>query len=1801
MASRAPHNSRSVNAFATTPDGPRADGHLDLHRAPATDGAPKPAAICRTARPADDACTQAPAPPAPLAYAELHCLTHFSFQRGASSPEELVQRAWALGYTALAITDECSVAGVVRAWQALGELERSAGAQQDDSVNGAALAALHAARAAQGVTAPMRLIYGSEFRFQPADDPGSSNTAGAPKGTTQAASADALAGTPHGTPWNEPGTLVVLARDLSGWGALCTFITRCRGAAAKGDYRLPPLAVALAALPGCELLWAPQRGTLAGSALNDRGVNTGGAGLPAGRAEEGASAPSAEPAMRRAAVAPGLHAAPPPRDHAALAASADRATSLTALAAPPPDMAGTPDALDTLDACDALDTPDSIAAGAHPPGARASFCYLSGLLVELHADADDALHLAALQRLSAATGLPLVAAGDVHMHVRARKRLQDVMTAIRIGRPVAQCGFALQPSGERHLRLRHRLADFYPPGALAATLAVAARCSFQLKEVKYNYPQEAVLPGLTAMQSLRRLTYEGAAERYPGGIPPAIVAFVEKELLLIAECQYEMFFLTVHDIVRAARRMGILCQGRGSAANSVVCWCLGITAADPEKSNPLLARFISKARRNEPPDIDVDFEHERREEVIQYIYRKYGRHRAALAATVISYRTRSALRDVGMALGIDAGLIDAVAKDHHWFDEAPPGRPKADAAPSGGSAPREAGERGGTPPTPGRPKSAATPSGGSAACEAGKRGGYELAAHRLADLAAKTGASISAAQAHLWLELTAQLKGAPRHLSQHVGGFVLTDTPLHRLVPVEPAAMTRDDDWEHTLGVLPDEAAAEDGGAELDAGRGDGAGGDGCAAHGVPAGLSASFPCAEAATGADDAGHWRRGAGPHPRPPPAGEGNGGQIAAGLAVATPPSSPLDPWLPAPPALRQVIQWDKDDLEALGMLKVDVLALGMLTAVRRCIDLVALRRGESFTRYDIQSEDPATYQMIRRADTVGTFQIESRAQMSMLPRLKPTTFYDLVVQVAIVRPGPITGGMVHPYLQARERRRRGLPIEYERSSHERLPCATDERGGQGHPPPGRPKAGAAPDPGEAGGPSPSWGSATGEAVQHGGHTPPRLAKALERTLGIPIFQEQVMELSMLAADFSADDADRLRRAMAAWKRKGGLGPFEEKLTQGMLKNGYSPEFAARIFRQIQGFGEYGFPESHAYSFALIAYESSWLKCHEPEAFLAAMLNSQPMGFYGPSQLIQDAQRHGVQVLPPDVSVSDWDCALERRPADEKAVDKSGSDHDFYESSRLVSPADKAQQAIKNKANSIARPAVRLGLRLVKGLSESAAQRITQARAQAPLGNVDDLARRAALGTKDLNQLAAADALASLAGHRRQQVWQSSAFKSEPHPFSPRRTHAADARASLASAGPAIGDDPHAPPLRDALPPEAGAQACQPPSFITQPLSPPPLKPQPATADPQALLRHAPINEAPLALPAAPEGEEIVHDYAALGLTLRRHPLALLRERLARRGVRTSAQLDQLPHGRYATACGLVIGRQQPGTAKGTIFVTLEDETGPINVIVWESLRMDEGQRNALLRAQLLAVQGEWQRDKDSGEGDMPPRFAASHAALPPEGTAADLGRPGVGGAPPRSPASRGALPPKGALAAFGRPGGGADVPPRSPASQGALPPKGALAAFGRPGGGEIAPPRFPASHGSLPPKGAAADLGRPGVDGAPPRSAGSHAALHPEGAAADLGRPGVGGVPPRSAASHAALLPDGSLAALEQAGSGEIVPPRSAASHAALPPEGAPAASGRVGSGQVRHLIAQRLYDLTPLLGRLAQHTTSRDFH
>ncbi len=1024
------------------------------------------------------------------AYVELHAVSNFSFLRGASHPEELVRQALALGYGGLAITDECSVAGVVRAHLALREARQAKLPGADD----------------------FKLLIGSEFQVH------------------------------HKVHGDAPFKLMAIACHRLGYGLLCAFITRLRRAGeGKGHAPLYRDDIQPESLGDCLVLMAPDR------------------------------------RQPQAAIE------------------------------------------------------------AHARWLRLHFAGRCWLVLELNNALDDAVWLKMMRAISLASGVPLVAAGDVHMHMRSRKPLQDVLTATRIGRPLPECGLELERHAERHLRSRLRLSQRFPPDVLEATSRVAAQCDFSLDELRYEYPEEVVPHGETPASYLSRLTYEGSNWRYPQGLPAHVQMQIEKELALIADLGYEKYFLTVYDIVRFARSRHILCQGRGSAANSVVCYCLGVTEVDPEKATLLFERFISK-ERNEPPDIDVDFEHERREEVIQYLYNKYGRDRAALTATVISYRTRSALRDVGKALGLEANLIERIAQNHRWWD------------------------------------------------------GHGIEPARLAELGLDPGDT----RIRQWQELSRTLIGFPRHLSQHTGGFVIAKGALSRMVPIENASM-------------PD-------------------------------------------------------------------------------------------------RSVIQWDKDDLDALGLLKVDVLALGMLTALRKTLDLVSAWRGVELELQDLPKEDAATYDMICQADTIGVFQIESRAQMSMLPRLRPRVFYDLVVEVALVRPGPIQGDMVHPYLARRELQRTNP-----------------------------------------------------EAITY----PPRLEAALRRTLGIPIFQEQVMQIVVLAAGFSAGEADDLRRSMAAWKRKGGVHKFYDRVINGMTERGYSPAFAEQIFKQIEGFGAYGFPESHAASFALLVYASAWLKCHEPAAFLAGLLNAQPLGFYSPSQLVQDAKRHGVVVLPPDVMHSHWDCGL---------VTQQGH-----------APADaRAGQ-----------PVVRLGLRLVAGLSKPTAMRIVQARLAEPFIDVDDLARRADLGQTDMRALASADALMSLAGHRRQQVWEASALHRVP-----------------------------------------------------------------------ALLREAPVHEDWLALPDAPEGEEIVFDYASLGLTLRRHPLALLRPRLAAQRLCTAQEMRDFPGGRLVRACGIVTVRQQPGTASGVVFVTLEDETGTVNVVVWRHVR--DQFRQVLLHARLMAVHGVWQRE-------------------------------------------------------------------------------------------------------------------------------------------------------------------------------------------------------------------------------------------
>ncbi|MGA1272985.1 MAG: error-prone DNA polymerase [Burkholderiaceae bacterium] len=880
-----------------------------------------------------------------------------------------------------------------------------------------------------------------------------------------------------------------------------------------------------------------------------------------------------------------------------------------------------------------------------------------------HLKADDRYWLYQLEELAGLLRLPLVAVGDVLMHRRKDKPLADMLTAIRLGEPIAQLGQRLAVNAEQYLRPRHRLAQLYPTALMQASLALAEQCHFSLDELRYEYPDEIVPAGLTPRQWLRHLTEDGIRRRYPEssdaqGLPAGVRQQIEHELELIHELNYEPYFLTVYDIVAFARSRGILCQGRGSAANSAVCYCLGITEVDPARMSMLFERFISK-ERNEPPDIDVDFEHHRREEVIQYIYGKYGRERAALAAALVRYRPRSALRDSGKALGISSHLVDLAAKGRSWWD-------------------------------------------GKQICAEGlkeslSQGLIQSSGNK--ELQATTGNPLaipSDTKLEQWAALSSQLMGFPRHLSQHVGGFVIARYSLHDLVPTENASM--------------------------------------------------------------------------------------------------------------AERSVIQWDKDDIDALGLLKVDVLALGMLSAIAHALVFVGQKQhpdkplgAKPMAMQDIPAEDPATYAMISAADTLGVFQIESRAQMSMLPRLQPQCFYDLVIEVAIVRPGPIQGGMVHPYL----RRRQGLePVDY---------------------------------------PSPS------------------VKQALERTLGVPIFQEQVMQLAILAAGFTAGEADQLRRAMAAWRHRGSLGPFQEKLVDGMLSRGYSRDFAERVFAQIQGFGEYGFPESHAASFALLVYVSCWLKCHHPDAFLAALLKAQPMGFYAPAQLVRDARAHGVEVRSVDVQASQVFASLE--PFND-------------------------------------RWAVRLGLHQVAHLTQEAMHRIVQARATKTFNSVDDLAMRAELSRQDLQALAAAGALQSLSADRHQAHWL------------------------------ATGHDQLPGVLQDA--------ACE--------------------------------QELPAAglLPVPTEAQNLIADYASLGLSLGRHPLALLRKELKERfQSRPAIELQKLGHQQLARASGLVTHRQRPGTAKGVVFITLEDETGSINLIIWPDVL--KIYKRAVLHGQLLTAYGRWQRDQ------------------------------------------------------------------------------------------------------------------------------------------------------------------------------------------------------------------------------------------
>jgi error-prone DNA polymerase len=899
----------------------------------------------------------------------------------------------------------------------------------------------------------------------------------------------------------------------------------------------------------------------------------------------------------------------------------------------------------------------------------------------------DRARLTRMKELARAASVPLIAVNDVLYHHPDRRPLADVLTCIREKTIIDRAGRKLAANAERYLKPPQEMMRLFreAPEAIEETVALSDTLSFSLDELRYEYPDEQVEGFDNAQDALAHLTYEGAAHRYPQGIPDRVRANLEHELKLIAQLQYAPYFLTVHDIVRFARSQGILCQGRGSAANSAVCFCLGVTEVDPDRADLLFERFISPERR-EPPDIDVDFEHERREEVIQYIYRKYGRERAGIAGTVISYRGRSAIREVGKAFGLSEDTIGALSSSI-W----------------GGG-------------------------GGAVSKDAVTRTGLDPQSRRMRQIIA----------------LTQEINGFPRHLSQHVGGFVITRSRLDEVMPIGNAAM-------------------------------------------------------------DD-------------------------------------------------RTFVEWDKDDLDALGILKIDVLGLGMLSCIRKTLDLVDKHYGERHTLATIPAEDPAVYRMLCRADSLGVFQVESRAQMTMLPRLKPKNFYDLVIEVAIVRPGPIQGDMVHPYL----RRRRGQePISYP--------------------------------------------SAALEAV-------------LSKTLGVPLFQEQAMKIAIVAAGFTPSEADRLRRAMATFKRVGTIGTFQRKMINGMLANGYAREFAERCFQQIEGFGEYGFPESHAASFALLVYASAWLECRYPDAFAAALLNAQPMGFYAPAQIVRDAREHGVEVRPPDINHSLWDSTLEPGPH------AAGHLHELHREMR-----DDVRTT----------HAVRLGLREIKGLKEEDAKLIVAMRRHPEVrgdavaeprrataspfegsvlalppqddGNLHydsmrDAWLRTGLSPHVLERLADADAFGSLGLTRREALWAAKALGR-------------------------VGDH------HDDLPLFA--------------------------ADSDIASARVVSREPDVRLPPMPIGEEVINDYRFLHLSLRAHPAQFLRPDLNARGIKQNDALRRIRSGTRVRISGLVTCRQRPGSANGVVFMTIEDETAVANVIVWP--KVFERLRPVVLGARYVAVIG------------------------------------------------------------------------------------------------------------------------------------------------------------------------------------------------------------------------------------------------
>ena len=1007
-------------------------------------------------------------------FAELHCLTNYSFLKGASHPEEMVSQALANGYAGLAITDECSFAGIVKAWQ---EVKRNS----DDTV---------------------KLVIGAEFNYQ-------------------------------------GECFVMLADTRHAYGEISRLISRCQQRSEKGTYQFVP--DDLLRLTEGLLLWRPS----------------------------------------------------------------------------------------------------SQATKEHYSDLIEHFKGRLWLLLELMLAEGDSIHQEKVSELASHHHLPVIASSYPHMHEPQRKTLQDTLTAIRLNQPVQSIKGQLKPNAENSIRSLRKLVAIYPEYTLLETLNVLNRCQFVLDELCYQYPEETVPVGYTAEAYLREQTYLGANKRYPNGVPDEVSKLIEKELKIIGELAYEHYFLTIYDIVQYARQQGILCQGRGSAANSAVCYCLKITEVDPKNGNLLFERFISK-RRNQPPDIDVDFENSRREEVIQYIYQRYGRERCALAATVVTYRPKSALRDLGKALGLNMLQLENVIANYGWRYR---GKNWLDEVIS--------------------PELS--------------RDSYLLTCLR---------------------SLLTQLLGFPRHLSQHVGGFIISKGPLIELVPIENAAMPE--------------------------------------------------------------------------------------------------------------RTVIQWDKDDLEALGLMKVDLLSLGMLTAIRKTLGYISQIENRPFTIESIpqKEEDKNVYGMLQKADSVGLFQVESRAQMNMLPRLKPANYYDLVVQVAIVRPGPIHGDMVHPYLRRKnDQEDKDVPL-------------------------------------------------------------PELEPILGRTFGVPIFQEQVIAMAMVAGGFNADEAEDLRRSMASWKKQGHMGSLRHKLSNNLLEKGLSKEYVERVCRQIEGFGEYGFPESHAASFALLAYVTAWLKYYYPAGFCCGLLNSQPMGFYQPWQLIQDAQRHGVMVYPIDVNKSDWDHTLEKLPNEVITSDK-------------VSCANRKDTGV----------GIRLGFRAVKGLCEESLTRLIQHRPVSGYASMAEVVERSAIARVQLEILGSANAFACFHKCRYQQRWEGSA---KAYYF--------------------------------------------------------------------GLFQHQDQNNSSMREPS--RIEDMLEEHANTGVMLGDHPMAYLRDQCVLEVCITAEELPDVKENEEIYVAGVVVNRQRPGTSAGVTFVTLEDETGSINVVVW--LQTALKQMEELVKARLLKVYGKVEKD-------------------------------------------------------------------------------------------------------------------------------------------------------------------------------------------------------------------------------------------